>query len=896
MEQFKFFKGGEMTTANKFAPFELKCDYSKEPLGMENLTPAFSWRLKHTENNQYQKAYRIIMSDDIEQIKNKKGNLWDTGKITSQESANVNYKGHQLNYLKRYYWRVRWWDKNGKVSPFSEIATFETGIGNDNWKAKWISGDRLESYKSKEDFFYFGVNLRKDFKVKKDVESARIYISGLGYYELYINGERVGDRLLDPGQTDYKKMVLYSTYDITGNLKSGGNTAGVTLGNGRYIKKYGYDRPKLLAEIHIRYTDGTSDIVLTDKTWKAGKSAVRENGVYLGEVYDARLYEEGWALPNFNDKKWTNAVYCEQPGGRLVPQTMPPIKDCGRLKPVSITNPEYGVYVFDFGQNFTGWVRLYVEGRAGDTVNLKFAEVLDEKGRLNLNVNRQARATDVYILKGNGTEVYEPHFTYHGFRYVEVTGYPGVPGIETLEGIFIHTAVEPAGSFLSSNALLNKIHRNIIYGQLSNLMSIPTDCPQRAERMGWMGDAQLTAEEAIYNFDMEAFYTKYLDDISLSQREDGSISDVVPPYWSLYPADPAWGTAYITIAYELYRYFNDTEVLRKHYQGMKKYVDFLSSMAKDELLAHVKYGDWCPPGSVAPTHTPREITSAFSYYHDVLVLSEIARIIGTNKDHKKLIQKTQKIKEAYNKKYLDEKNNAYGNNDQTSNTLGLQFNLAPEDKKESIVKKLVDGITIGKDFHFDTGIVGTKYILDALCDCGYKDVAYKIMTQESYPSFGYMIKEGATTVWERWEKLTGSGMNSHNHIMFGTVDAWFYRYLAGIRVAKPGWEEITIKPFLPEGLKHVSASLKTLKGYIKSSWEAKNDENVFEIEIPVNTKADVYIPASGFKNIKVHSNGVMVDAGNIKKIKELSGIYHKIKLGSGTYKIITRQIPAKGEK
>ncbi len=884
-----------MTTANRFAPFELKCDYLREPLGIENLTPAFSWRLKHSQNNQYQKAYQIIVSDDIEQIKDRKGNVWDSGKTASQESANVKYTGPQLNYLKRYYWRVRWWDKTGKPSPFSEIAAFETGMGSENWKAGWISGEKLETYstkidafkKDKEDIFYYGVNLRKGFNVDKEIESARLYISGLGYYESYINGERVGDRFLDPGQTDYKKMVLYSTYDITRYLKSGGNAVGIILGNGRYIKGYGYDRPKLLAEIHVKYTDGTEDKILTDKTWKVGKSAVRENDIYFGEVYDVRLYEEGWDMPDFDDKKWVNAVYCDPPGGRLVPQTIPPVKVCGVLKPVGITSPEYGVYVFDFGQNFTGWVRLYTEGKEGDTVNLRFAEVVNEKGRIDQRINRGARAMDTYVLKGNGTEVYEPHFTYHGFRYVEMTGYPKVPGIETLEGIFIHTAVEPIGSFSSSNALLNSIHKNIIYGQLSNLMSIPTDCTQRDERMGWMGDAQLTAEEAIYNFDMSAFYTKYLCDIKLSQKEDGSLSDVVPPYWSFYPADPAWGTAYITIAYELYRHYKDVEILKRHYKGMKKYIDFLMSLEKEGLVTYVKYGDWCPPGSIAPTHTPREITSAFSYYHDVLVLSEIAMITGNSDDHKTLDKKAKEIKDAYNKKYLNEKDNSYGNNDQTSNTLGLQFGLVPEDKKESIVKKMVDDITIGKDYHFDTGIVGTKYILDTLCDCGYKDIAYKMMTQESYPGFGYMIKEGATTVWERWERLTGSGMNSHNHIMFGTVDAWFYKYLAGIRVAKPGWEEIIIKPFLPEGLKHVSASLKTLKGYIKSGWSKGNNENIFEVEIPVNTTADVRIPASGFKSIKVYSDGAVVDTGDIKKIEESSGIYYKTKLGSGTYKIIT---------
>ncbi|NMB11439.1 MAG: alpha-L-rhamnosidase, partial [Firmicutes bacterium] len=403
------------------------------------------------------------------------------------------------------------------------------------------------------------------------------------------------------------------------------------------------------------------------------------------------------------------------------------------------------------------------------------------------------------------------------------------------------------------------------------------------ERLGWMGDAQLVAEEAIHNFDMAAFLTKYLQDIKDAQKEDGSLSDVVPPYWPLYPADLAWGTAYLTLAWEMYRYYHDVEILKEHYDGMKKYVEFLESIEEDGLVTHVKYGEWCPPGSVPPKRNPREMTSAFYYYHDVLRLGQIAEIIGNEADIARLQEKAKSIREAFNKKYFRPETKAYGNNDQTSNVLGLQLGLTPEGMEEAVVKNLVSHITEQTDYHFDTGIIGTRYMLDTLTKFGYKEVAYRMMAQTSYPSLGYMIKEGATTVWERWEKLTGTGMNSHNHIMFGTVDTWFYRALAGIQLGKPGWEAVIIKPSIPAALDHASASVQTPKGQIGSSW--KRDRCGFEmvVTIPVNTKATFYIPKLDYGTLEATINGLPIASKTFDLVTESGEAYYRFQGGSGYY-------------
>jgi len=873
-----------MSSENIFPPYNLRCEYTSNPLGIDIYKPRFSWVLRHKERDITQKAYQIIVATSKELIDKNLGDMWDSGKVESEETFNIVYDGKVLESFTRYYWKVRWWDNKGNVSEYSKPAWFETAFLKDEWTAKWIGGGQL---------------YRKDFVIRKDFKKARLYITGLGYYEAYINGKRVGDRVLDPGWTDYKKKVLYSVYDITSFLRNGKNTIGVILGNGRYIEKYGYGPKKLIAEIRIWYSDDDIEVIGTDQTWKTSDGPIVSDSVYDGEVYDARLEKEGWNEPGYDDNDWKIAELLEAPGGRLVSQaTFPVIKVIKKISPVKVSSPKPGVYIYDFGQNFTGWVRLKVSGPRGTRVTMRYSELLYPDGTLNVEPNRSAKATDVYILKGEDIEYYEPHFTYHGFRYVELTGFPGTPSIDTLEARVVHSSVEPIGSIVSSNELINQIHKNIIWGQVSNLMSVPTDCPQRDERMGWMGDAQLSAEEAIYNFWMPSFYEKWIDDMLLAQNEDGSVPDVVPPYWKNYPADPAWGTAFITIPWYLYLYYGDKRILEKIYEGLKKWVDFLHLKSEDYIVKIVKYGDWCPPMHIRSSDTPEELTSTWYFYHDSLLLSKIASILGYEEDSRKYSELAEKIKEAFNKKYLTEdkrgvfykgKTFEYS---QTSNVLPLYFNMPPRDKSDQIFSRLVNDIIVKRSKHLNTGIIGTRFLFDVLTNHGKIDLAYEIAIQESYPSWGYMIREGATTVWERWEYLVYGGMNSHNHIMFGSIDAWFYKFLGGINIDEkyPGFRRIVLKPNLPLDLKWVHASVNTISGLVEIKTVKRDNVVEVEVNIPVNTKATLYIPKYSIHKSKLYEGETLVypDKVTEEKIKGIHSIVEQedvvvVELGSGRY-------------
>jgi len=894
-------------------PYSLRCEYLKNPIEIDIPLPRFSWKLEHEQRNQTQSAYKILVSSEEALSNNEEGDIWNSGKLMSQNSFNIEYSGTTLKSNSIYYWRVKWWDKDGSKSAFSEIASFGTAIlDQSEWKAKWISKKEFVNKQTRREFQYksggrglFGrlreVNatyLRKEFKIEKQIETAKLYICGLGYYHLRINGERIGDRILDPAQTDYNKIALYSTYDITDSLQEN-NAIGIILGNGRCVELYGYDYPKLIVQIHIQYEDGTVGIIITDERWKISTGPILENGIYYGEKYDARLEMPGWDKPDFEDTAWDNVVAVE--GYNLASQLMQPIQISKIMPPQKMGSPQPGIYVYDFGQNFTGFVRLKVRGPRGAQVTLKFAENINDDGTLNFSTNRTAEVNEIYILKGDGEEIYQPQFTYHGFRYVEITGFPGVPTLKTIMGSFFHSNVPRVGEFTCSSDMINKIHTNIIWGQLSNLMSIPTDCPQRDERHGWMGDAQLSAEEAILNFDMARFYTKYLRDIKISQRDDGSISDVVPPYWPIYPSDPAWGTAYITIAWYLYWYYNDIRVLKEHYESLKSYIEFLSNSAKDNILSFGgKYGDWCPPMCIVSKRTPLDLVSTWHYYHDTRLFSKVAEVLGNDIDCSKYAKKAEEIKDAFNKEFLMRTYKYIkvsftdGAISQTSNVLPLYLNMVPENKEKSILNYLVEAIKGHYDYHIDTGIVGTRYIFEVLTDNGYPEIAYKMITQKSFPGYGYMLREGATTLWERWEKLESSGMNSHNHIMLGSVDTWFYKTLTGIKSVEPSWNSIQIKLFIPDDMGYATSSINTIKGRISSAWEKLEKELIITIEIPVGCKAEVWIPITDVNNnIKEGENFIWKEGEKNESKSDI--VFNEVKkdhivfnVGSGYYKFSVR--------
>ncbi|MGB9835837.1 MAG: family 78 glycoside hydrolase catalytic domain [Candidatus Saccharicenans sp.] len=849
------------------APYDLRVEYLTDPLGVDVRKPRFFWKNAHSERGQAQSAYELVVSTSSEA---QEADMWGSGKVSSDSSIQVVYEGKPLESNRTYYWKVRVWDSQGRVSPWSRVARFDTGLFSAaDWKGEWIGGENL---------------LRKEFDLPAAPRRARVFISGLGYYELRINGRKVGDHVLDPGWTTFSKRVLYVTYDVTRALRQGRNAIGVMLGQGKYNGR------ALMFQLYVEGEDGSLVEIHSDSTWKTSPGPILEDNVYNGETYDARLEQPGWDRPGFEEKGWKPAEKVQGPGGVLSAQLMPAIKVVDTIVPLTMTNPAPGVYVFDLGQNISGWAQLRVRGPRGTDVRLRFAELLYENGLINQENLRSARAEDHYILKGEGEEVWEPRFTYHGFRYIEVTGFPGTPKIDSVRGRVVHTAVSPAGNFSCSKQILNDIQRLILWGQKTNLHSIPTDCDQRDERMGWMGDAQVTAEEAIMNYDMAAFYTNFLRDIRDVQGEDGSITDTVPHIWGSRPADPAWGTAYPLIAWYMYQYYGDKRILEEHYDSLKKYVEFLRRKAENGLVKFSHYGDW-----VAIDKCPGSLVSAFYYYYDVKILAEAARVLGKQLEADLYSKLAAQIKDSFNREFLDPTTRNYAGGSQTANTLPLFIGLVPDNARGSVWGNLFNDLVYKHDSHLTTGIIGTKYILDVLTMFGNSDLAYDIMTKTDFPSYGYMVKNGATTLWELWQKREGPSMNSHNHPMFGSIGAWFYRALAGINLApdSTAYKKLIIRPQMVRDLTHASGSIYTINGQVSCSWEKADRKIKVSVDIPVGSQAEIYIPVFKLRNLKLYEGQTIFWADNEIKNKipgvegvELKGGNFIIRAGSGSYHFV----------
>ena len=887
-------------------PSLLRCEYLTNPMGLASASPRYSWILEHPSRGARQAAYQVIVSPEPSFLDREIGDYWDSGRVESERTSGVAYDGVPLWSGKRYWWKVRWWDDGGYVSPWSDPAWFEMGLLLErDWRAKWISPQAVPEFSSQgtvtlgvssADFVQsLGVYLRKEFEVKGKVSRARIYVSGLGWYELRLNGRKVGDYVLDPAQTDYRKVALYSVFDVTAEIRQK-NALAVILGNGRHIKAYGYGKPRLILQAHLERENELIERVVSDESWKTNSGALLENGIYCGERYDARLEQDGWDSPGFDDSSWKGAEEIEGPS--LAPQLIPPIRVTASLRPMRMRSLRPDLHIFDFGQNFSGWVRLKARGPRGKEIRIRHAELINEDGSLNVSPNQNAEAVDVFFLKGHGDEVYEPRFTYHGFRYAEVGGFPGEPNLDSLEGCFVHSDVLNNGHFRCSHELINRVHQNVVWGQLSNLMGIPTDCPQRDERQGWLGDAHLSAEEAIFNFDMAAFYGKFLEDIRLSQREDGSLPDTVPPYiGKLYPADPAWGIAYLELAWLVYYYYGDERILQKHFAGMKRYVDHLARNADGRIIQKLgKYGDWCAPGVVAPKKTPLELTSTWCFYRAAVLLSSFADVLRRADDVRSYARLADEIKAAFNARFLLDDQYAacrVGPADkspnQTSNILPLALDMVPREKKQSVLLRLLDSVVKDLNYHLDTGILGTRHLLDVLTENGHGEEAFRVATQRTYPGWGYMVEQDATTLWERWEKLTGGGMNSHNHIMLGSIDAWFYRVIAGLRCAAPGWTKMIIRPPLFGGLTEAAAEVMTVRGKAGVSWRREAGSFELDIRVPVGAEADVYCPLPKGKGLVKESDTVIWQDGGAAGLP--SEVYYLkseddfivFRVGSGRY-------------
>jgi alpha-L-rhamnosidase len=854
---------------------QLKCEHLTDPLGVEAPQPRLSWVLESNDRGQLQTAFQILVATSLQKLEADRADKWDSGQIASDNSVEVPYKGSPLTSGERCYWKVRSWGKDGKPGAYSAASYFEMGLLKQaDWQGKWIGSRK-------------GISsplLRREFRLETAANRARVYLSGLGYYELYINGKRVGDRVLDPASTYYTNdqpfklypRVLYASYDVTDLLLNAGpNVIGVMLGHGWYSAEadvaprrapYG-DRPCLILQMNVDLSNGHKMSLSTDDSWKTSAGPITYNDLFHGEAYDARLERPGWDKPGYDDAQWEKAVLAEPPGGTLTAEVFPANQVTETLKPIRVIKPKAPelfaeAFVYDFGQNFSGWVKIRVSGPRGATITLKYgAKIYPEDDSLDNRSNTppllDARQTDTYILKGQGMEEWEPRFTLHGFRYVEVRGFSDLPALESIEGRFVHSALKPTGTFTCSEDLINKIHHNIQWTFASSLQGLIQDAADRAERQGWLGDPGFVAEDYIYNFDMTALWEKWLNDMQDIQKNDGNLPFVAPLHWRAVPGQgdslfdtyakwPVFQSTYPLLIWYLYQYYGDNRVLEEHYASLKKLIDFQGTTANHYTISF-GLGDHMEPQDngrhhFSPLHTPASLTSTAFYYYGAWILSRVAELLGKDDDARRYSAVSQNIKDAFNQKFLNKASNQYATGSQTSNALPLYFEMVPDERIPAVMKNLVDDIVVKHNGHQSTGIVGTNALAQALPRYGASEVMYQIVTQTTFPSLGYQISLGATTLCET---LNCEPWLSQNMKMFGSVDKFFYRNLAGIGLGGPGYRHILIKPQLVGDLKSVTASLDTVRGRIAVEWVKGDSSFQLKVSIPTGSEADITIPKLG---------------------------------------------------
>ncbi|HNV29763.1 MAG TPA: family 78 glycoside hydrolase catalytic domain [Cyclobacteriaceae bacterium] len=866
----------------------------RNPLGVD-VTPRFSWQLVSGKRNVMQTAYEIRVSDAITTLS--KGNIWSSGKVNSDQSLFVPYGGKPLESGKKYFWQVRVWDNTGKASAWTEANFWQMGLLNaSDWKAKWIQpGYKEDTINQPSPYF------RKTFNTSKKIASATAFITSLGLYEAFVNGKRVGDGYLTPGWTSYNKRLQYQLYDVTTLLISGNNAIGVVLGNGWYRGFIGFSGQKnfygkelaLLAQLEIQYTDGTKETIVTDESWKSSTGSIVTSEIYNGETIDARKEKSGWNTSSFNDTDWQGVKIKTSSAPPLIATYNEPIRKKETFKVVkSITTPK-GERVLDFGQNLVGWVQVKIKGSAGDKITLYHAEVLDKEGNFYTENLRPAKQKNEYILKGNGEEFFEPHFTFQGFRYIKIEDYKGEINPENFTAITLYSDMQPTGTFTSSNPLINQLQHNIQWGQRGNFLDVPTDCPQRDERLGWTGDAQAFARTATFNYDVHNFFSKWLKDVEADQI-NGSVPFVVPNVLGQGAAGSAgWADAATIIPWNMYLVYGDKKVLEDQFNSMKAWVGFMERNSTNYLWNKgFHFGDWLfyrpfDDNDGRSAVTDKYLIAQCFFAHSTELVIKTANVLGKQDDVAKYSALLKNVKDAFMKEYMTA-NGRLVSSTQTAYVLALNFDMLPENLRAYAAEKLVENVKSYGN-HLTTGFLGTPYLCHVLTRFGYDDVAYTLLLQESYPSWLYPVKMGATTIWERWDGIKPDGtfqtpgMNSFNHYAYGAIGDWMYRIVTGIDTeeSSPGYKSIVIKPHLDNRLTHASSEYKTGYGLIKSAWKTTDQAITLEVEVPANTKATIYIPAG--------SAGAVSEGGKaITTVKEISvkgneGNYIKIETGSGIY-------------
>ncbi len=739
-----------------------------------------------------------------------------------------------------------------------------------DWQAEWIgrgptreprpapgvltNSSQLTNLSQHLEFDGGSVLLRKSFTITKPIRRASVRVTGLGYFEFYCNGQRMGDHVLAPAVSNYRKWILYETLDLAGVIRPGTNVIALMLGNGWFnpwpkwwdiYRMPWFGSKRALVQLDLDYADGSKQTIGSDRSWTTAPGPVVSSCVFDGETYDATIEQPGWNQAGFDDSNWPAARAVEAPGGVLLPRRMPPIRVIEHLKPVALTQPKPGIYVVDFGQNFSGWARVKARGPRGTRITLRHAEDLRPDGTIDPTSNEKALATDVYVMKGQGLETYEPRFTFHGFRYLEVTGYPGAPKAEHFLGSVVHSACESLGEFECDNELINRIHRATRWSQRGNLMGYPMDCPQRDERLGWFGDAMVTMEEAMFNFDMAEFYRHWLAGVRFDQSETtGDISILSPrPYVADEP-DPTWSSGYLVMVWKFYTHYGDRAFLTEHYDSMRRYVDFLGTQATNHILPKYWIGDWGTTVKGWKEGEPISVVTAF-YYYDTTILAKAAEVLGKPAEAERYKVLASRIKEAFNRTYYDAKDRKYEQGTQFSNAFPLFLGLVPEGDEPAVLQNILRDIERNNG-HFTVGVLGAKYLLEALTQHGRADAAYRLVTQTGFPSWAHLLEGGRTTLSEFWD-LHGS----HNHVMLGSVDGWFYRSLAGIEPDEkhPGFEHFFVRPFVPESLNWVRASTRTVRGKLAVEWRKRDGTLELKVTIPPGSRATIALPAAYTRDV-----------------------------------------------
>jgi alpha-L-rhamnosidase len=886
-------------------PTGLRCAHLVNPLGIAPDRVRLSWLLEGAGGDRRQRAYQVVVTaagpyhDDGQDV------VWDSGRVEQAASADIEYAGCPLARGGWYEWKARAWDENHSVSEWSESARFEVELEPEQgWRASWIRMGRRQNVRpptgpGPNDPIARALTpvpyLRRAFTAPRPV-SARLYIAALGLYEARLNGRRVGDAVLTPGWTDYNKRIPYQTYDVTGLLREGENVLGVVIADGWYSGFVGFDAkragahygatPELLAQLVLWFADGTDLWIVTDGQWLARFGAIRHADLLMGESHDLALEPHNWDSPGFDAADW-DQVRCRPRDGRpVVADHGPPVRVTGEVAPVSIEHDTAGRYVVDFGQNLSGWLRINIDGPAGSRVRIRHGEDLAADGRLYTDNLRSARQTDE-VLTAAGPHVFEPRFTVHGFRYAEISGYPGQLRPADVTARVVHSDIRAAGSFESSQPWLNRLFANIDWGQRGNFISVPTDCPQRDERLGWLGDAQIFARTAAYNRDVAAFFTKWLDDVADAQLPSGAFSDIAPRLHVADAGAPAWADAGVIIPWTLYLMYGDRGILDRHLASMTAWMDFLERGNPDYLRTSElgrSYNDWLSPGDDC---TPPELLATAYWAYDAALMAEINDALGQAAEAAGYRALWSKIRSAFTDAFVSP-DGRIASGTQTAYALGLHMQLIPEDIRDAAAGHLVDAIA-SEGWRLTTGFVGVGYLLPVLSSHGYTSVAYRLLEQDAPPSWRYMVDQGATTIWERWDGRSRDRgfqsplMNSLNHYALGAVGEWLYRFILGIEPAADGagFSRLVLRPHPGGSLTWARGSYRSVRGVITSEWQQKAGRFVLRIGLPPNVTASVRVPSADPRAVR---DGLGSSPAGIAAFPGAAGAWEAVfEVGSGMH-------------